>query len=640
MPDYGYAGEILKVDLTSGKIIKQPSKDYTDKYIGGHGLATRLYWEMVPPQAKAADPENCFIAASGPVAGFPGFAGARWKLIAKTTLNNPESFNYCNLGERWGSVLKFAGFDAIAVQGKADKPVYIFVHEGKAEIKDASHLKGLSTFDASEAIAKETGGRPSVLAVGPAGENLIPFAIAQSEGASGSGGMGMVMGSKNLKAIAVAGEKRPAAANPERVRELIKIIQDNKPKMDMPMIWGVPGLSKPHACYGCGIGCSRETYPLDGRQYKALCQAAFIYEQFLPMPRKDPIELLGTRLCDGYGLDTSVMQSMIEFLNGCYKEGLLTEKQTGLPLTKIGSTEFSEKLMRMVAMKEGFGAVLAKGIIGAAAEIGQKAKDILPRYVATRGSEKKDYDPRVLMTTGIFYATEPRRPIQQLHEVSSLSMAWNGMGDAGPGSKPGSMFSSEKFRTFARKFWGGEMAADFSTYEGKALAAKKIQDRVFFKESMVICDLRWTMTQAQRVLGLTKDTVSPEQVYSAITGQETDDDGLSRTGERIFNLQRAVLLRQGWGGRKGDTILDYFFNTPFKKGELFFNVEGLMPGKDGEVMSKVGAVVEKDKFEQMKTEYYELRGWDAATGYPTKARLKELGLNDVAEDLAGRGLAK
>ncbi len=142
MPEYGYAGNILKVDLSSGKTIKQPSKDYTDKYMGGHGIAARLYWEMVPPEARAFDPENCFIAASGPVAGFPGFAGSRWKICGKSPLNVPESFNYCNLGERWGSILKFAGYDALAVQGKADKPAYIYIHDGKVEIRDASHLRG------------------------------------------------------------------------------------------------------------------------------------------------------------------------------------------------------------------------------------------------------------------------------------------------------------------------------------------------------------------------------------------------------------------------------------------------------------------------------------------------------------------
>jgi aldehyde:ferredoxin oxidoreductase len=639
MSNYGYAGQILKVNLSSGKVIKQPSEEYTDKFIGGHGIAARLYWEMVPAEAKATDPENCFICASGPVSGFPGFAGCRWKIVSKTPLNTPESFNYCNLGEKWGSVLKFAGYDALVVQGKANKPVYLYIHDGEVEIRDASHLWGLSTFDATDIVKAETGSGVSILAVGQAGENLVPFSTVMSEGSSGSGGMGVVMGSKNLKAIAVAGNKHPLAAHPDRMRQYIKIIQDNRPKSDMPTMWGIPGLSRLKPCWGCGIGCYRETYPAEKeRQYKVLCQASNIYEKFPETRTGDTNSLLGTRLCDGYGLDTSVIQAMIEFLDICHKEGMLTEKQTGLPLSKIGSMEFNEKFFRTIALKEGFGKILAKGIIQAAAEIGPKAEGILPMFVSTRGSEKKDYDPRLLMITAMSYATEPRRPIQQLHEISSMAMAWVGLGMA-PGVKPGTMFSAADFRKVAEKLWGSAVAADFSTYEGKALAARKMQDRVFFKESMILCDLRWTMSQAGRVLGTTKDTITEEQVYAAVTGKEIDTAEFNRTGERIFNLQRAILLKQGWGGRKGDRILDYFFTEPFKKGELFFNEEGLMPGRDGEVISKIGATVDRQEFEKMKTEYYEHRGWDPSTGYPTKAKLQELGLEDVAEDLGKRGLA-
>ena len=125
MPDYGYAGNVLKIDISEGRIDKQSSKRLTDKYIGGHGLAAGLYWEMVPPEANTTDPDNCLICASGPVTGFSGFAGFRWKICGKTKLNNPESFSYSNLGDRWGAMLKYAGYDALAVSGKSDNPIYI-----------------------------------------------------------------------------------------------------------------------------------------------------------------------------------------------------------------------------------------------------------------------------------------------------------------------------------------------------------------------------------------------------------------------------------------------------------------------------------------------------------------------------------
>ena len=641
MPDYGYAGQILKIDLSNGKISQQPSADYTDKYIGGHGLAARLYWEMAPPEVKAADAENCFICASGPVMGFPGFAGFRWKICSKTSLTDPESFSYSNLGDRWGAVLKYAGYDALAVQGKAEKLSYIYIYDGKVEIKDAAHLKGMSTFDTMDELKAELGKGVSVLTVGPAGENQVPYSIVLAEGgASGSGGMGAVMGSKNLKAIAVAGDKKPQAANPDKVQELVKIIRDNRGITDMfPM--AIPGLTRLHSCFGCGIGCYRETYAAEkGRNYKALCQASHLYEPWVMKydgGKQRGSHLLATRLCDGFGIDTIVIQSVIELLEGCYEEGILDEKKTGLPLSKIGSEEFIQELTRQIALKGGFGAILARGVAAAADSIGPRAREMLPRIISTRAGEKKDYDPRLFITTALFYATEPRRPIQQLHEIILLAMRWRGMG---PDAKPGGVFPTEQFRGVAAKIWGSEAAADFSTYEGKALAAKKIQDRVFAKESLVLCDLRWTEAQINRETGNSGDTVTEAQIYSAITGKEVDDEELAKTGERIFNLQRAILLRQGWGGRQGDKILDYYFTEPLKKGEIFIHPDGLMPGKNNEIITRVGAVVEKDKFEQLKTEYYELRGWDTVTGLPKQSKLQELKLEDVAAELAGRGLLK
>jgi aldehyde:ferredoxin oxidoreductase len=636
MTEYGYAGSILKVDLSDRKVEITPSIEYTKKYIGGHGLAARLYWEMVPPETKTIDPQNCFICASGPLAGFPGFAGFRWKICSKTNLDNPESFSYANLGDRWGAILKYAGYDALAVQGKAEKPVYIFIHDGQVEIKDASHLWGQSAFDAGDNLKAELGKGVSVLTIGPAAENLVPFSTVLAEGgASGSGGLGVVMGSKNLKAIVVAGDKRPKSAHPEQVRRLVDIIQANRTGK-MAAMSMVDGVTHPHACYGCGINCYRQVYSGDnGRQYKMLCQAGDVYlaPSFRYSGRKDGARLLATQLCDSYGLDTVVMQSMIEFIEACYKEGILSEKETGLPLSRIGSPEFIEKLIPLIALRKGFGDVLSGGIIAAAGAIGPKAVEMLPRFVATRGSEKKDYDPRLLLITALCYATEPRRPIQQLHEVVMSVMRCVG----GEVPSPGARISAQDLRNIAEKIWGSPNAADFSTYEGKALAAKKLQDRAYAKESLVVCDLRWTTTDINRAHGATGDTVTEAQIYSAITGKEIDEAELANIGERIFNLQRAILIRQGWRGRQSDSILDYFFSVPLQKGELFYNTAGLVPGKNGEFISRLGCVLDKNEFEKMKTEYYGYRGWDPASGLLTRAKLDSLALQDVGGDLAGRG---
>jgi aldehyde:ferredoxin oxidoreductase len=673
MPEYGYAGKILLVNLSDGCTTERDTADYADKYIGGHGIAARLYWEMVPPQAKAFDPENCFICANGPVAGFPGFAGSRWKACGKSPLGDPETFSYCNLGERWGIWLKYAGYDAISVQGKAEKPVYIYIHDNKIEIKDASHLRGKTTFETTDNLKAELGKNASVLTIGPAGENLIPYAIVWAEGgASGGGGLGAVMGSKNLKAIVVAAsDQRPVAADPARVRQLMDRIQATRAKSMLPSPWEVPGLTRNHACYGCGIGCSRQLYDVeDDRTYKALCQASMFYAvpTMKYAGKDDGDHLLATRLVDGYGIDTAILSGMIMWLENCFKEGLINEKETGLPLSKFGSPEFIKEITRQITYREGFGEILARGTTAAAAVVGPKAEEMLSLYIATRGGDNKDYDPRVMMTTALLYALEPRKPIQQLHEVAMPLLTWLRRAE-GDENIP---FSSESYQQLATGLWGSAIAADFSTYEGKALAARKLQDRVFAKESLVICDLRWTMAQTFRyggdesgpltesdvytktreketgVKGLprkpraasTEAAVTESEIYAAITGKDTDETGLYRKGERIFNLQRAILLRQGWPGRKGDKLLDYYHNVPLRKGELHLNVNGLAPGHNGEVMSKVGTVVDRDKFEDMKSEYYGLRGWDVETGLPTRAKLSELQLDDVAADLGGRGLLK
>jgi aldehyde:ferredoxin oxidoreductase len=641
MSKYGYAGEILKVDLSDGKIKKQPSADYTDKFLGGQGIAARLYWEMAPPQAGAFDPENCFIAANGPLTGFPGFAGFRWKICGKAPRGDRETFSYANLGERWGAWLKYAGYDALAVQGKADKPAYLFINNDSVEIRDASHLWGQTTFDTMDILKAEHGKNVSVLTIGPAAEHLISYANVLAEGgASGSGGLGAVMGSKNLKAVVVAASnKRPVAADPARVKQLVARLKAGRQGHGMPSPWAVPGITKDHICYGCGIGCGRQMYTADkGRRYKSFCQATntYIGSVMRLYGKFDDAQLLAIRLCDGYGLDSAVMQGQIEWINACYQEGLISEKSTGLPLSKMGTAEFIETLTRKISFREGFGDTLARGTIAAAASVGVKAQEMLPRFIATKSSETKDYDPRLMMTTALLYATEPRRPIQQLHEVSMMLMMWLGWASGGP--MPA--FSSDIFRNAASRYWGDAIAADFSTYDGKALAAKKIQDHTYVKESLVVCDLRWQMGMVFQPGAQAGDRRLESQILSAITGKETDDTELYKTGERIFNLQRAILLRQGWPGRKGDVLLDYFHTVPLQKGEIFFNPDGLAPGKDGEKISRLGAVVDRKEFERIKTEYYEHRGWDAESGLPKKAKLEELQLQDVAADLKGRGLLK
>jgi aldehyde:ferredoxin oxidoreductase len=644
MTEFGYSGKILKVNLSDGNITKLATADYADRFLGGRGIAAKIYWDMVPPETKAFDPENCLICVTGPVAGFTGLAGCRWQICGKSPAGALEAFSYANLGGKWGSALKYAGYDGLVVQGKADKPVYLFIHDGTVEIRNASFLWGESAFDTSDSLRAQLGKGVSILTIGPAAENLIPFAtMLADDGASGSGGLGTVMGSKMLKAIAVAGNKRPRAADPERLRQLAMQLADCVKQMkkvpNLPSPGVVPGITRTEFCYGCGIGCYRQTYADEkGRRFKFFCQATDVYKEPAMKYFGDwnEVQMLAVRLCDRYGLDTAVMQPMVEWLIACYREGILRDEDTGFPLSKAGSPEFIEALTQKITFREGFGDILARGVIEAAESVGGKARELISESVATRTNETKDYDPRLFPAHSLIYATEPRRPINQLHEITNYLFLWLKTAK----EEEGAFFTTEDFRNGAANLWGSAIVADFSTYEGKALAAKRIQDRTYVKESLILCDLRWPIMWSNYPENHIGDTTLESQVFSAITGKEVDEDGLNRIGERIFNLQRAILLRQGWGGRKDDRILDYYFQKPLQEGELFINPDCLAPGKGGEIISLKGAVVDRDKFEDLKNEYYELRGWDVESGLQTAAKLKELQLEDVARDLEKRGLLK
>jgi aldehyde:ferredoxin oxidoreductase len=638
--EFGYAGEILKVNLSDGKATRLPTADYTDRFLGGRGLAARLYWEMVPPETGALEPDNCLIYVTGPVTGFTGLAGCRWQVCGKSAIVEPEVFSYANLGERWGSWLKYAGYDGLIVQGKAEKPVYLFINNDIVEIRDASAMWGSNAIEAGDSLKAELGKDVSVLTIGPAAENLVCFAtMLTDDGASGASGLGSVMGSKKLKAIAVAGNKRPKAADPDRLRNLTTRIL--KLRKDTWKNWlnDIPGRTRLRPCWGCGSGCFRKSYEAEGgRRFKFFCQAMHVYwgaaENYQSNSDYQEVALLAIRLCDRYGLDTTIMQPLIDWLSSCYREGILREEDTGLPLSKIGGADFIEKLTRKIALREGFGDLLAQGTIKAAEKVDKRARELLNANVITRASETRDYDPRLILTNALLYATEQRRPINQLHETSHSLWLWRNWTK----KEEGAFLSYDDFLNIGKNFWGGAAASDYSTFEGKALAAKKIQDRTHAKESLILCDFLWPIIWVRFAEDHTGDPTMESQILSAITGKEIDEAGLNRIGERNFNLQRAILLRQGWGGRQGDRLLDYLHEEPLQF--VFFNPDCIVPGKNGEVVSRKGARLERADFENLKSEYYELRGWDIESGLPTEARLKELELGDVATDLKTRGLLR
>ena len=193
-------------------------------------------------------------------------------------------------------------------------------------------------------------------------------------------------------------------------------------------------------------------------------------------------------------------------------------------------------------------------------------------------------------------------------------------------------------RAIAKRFWGSEVAADFSTYEGKALAATKIQDRQHAKESLILCDFNWPIMYSESTAENVGDPTLESQICSAVTGREIDEEGLYRIGERVFNLQRSILIREGWQGRADDTLDEFEFSVPMTGGAEFGNPDVLLPGKDGHTTSRKNLTVDREEFERMKSEFYDLRGWDSETGLQKKTTLNELDLADVAATMDSKGL--
>jgi len=337
-----------------------------------------------------------------------------------------------------------------------------------------------------------------------------------------------------------------------------------------------------------------------------------------------------TWLCDNYGLDAVAMDLMISWLALCHQAGILTDEGTGIPISKLGSADFIRTLVNKIAFRQGFGDLLAQGIHRAAEAVGPAAMEQvgLAGHLAEPGYHP--YGPRLYNTNALIYAMEPRMPIQQVHEIGLVMAKWSA------GTRGLTLINSDVIRAVARKFWGGEAAADFTTWEGKALAARMIQDREFVEASLILCNFLWPITDCDPSPDRVGDPGLESRIVAAVLGNGTGEQDLYRTGERIFNLQRAVLVREGHRGRAFDTLPDYFFNLPVQYDQA--NADCVVPGKDGQIVSRRGAVVDRQEFEKVKDEYYGLRGWDVATGLQTRESLERAGLPDVALDLENRGL--
>jgi aldehyde:ferredoxin oxidoreductase len=354
------------------------------------------------------------------------------------------------------------------------------------------------------------------------------------------------------------------------------------------------------------------------------CQSMFVYFPWVMQRQGEPAETAvnATGLCNDLSLCSMEMGNVVQWLKAAYDAGYLTDGQTGLQIDQFGSWTFFKSLCQMIAHRKGFGDLLAKGLLRAGAHLGAEAQRLFSNAVSHVG-DGSTYSAREYLMNGLLYAFEPRQPIAMLHEISRSMGMWV-MNLQHPGATP---VTADAYRKAAAKFWGHAKAWDLNTPEGKAMAATRIIDRTYVKDSLLLCDACWPLMYSAHTEDHVGDSSLEARTFSAVTGKALDETQLLTFGERLFNQQRAVLIREGWRPKEDDTVAEFNFTDPVQT--VFMNPEVLVPGEGDRVLSRKGETLDRDVFNQMRTEFYQLRGWDPATGRQTAAKLDQLKLSDL-----------
>jgi len=630
----GWIGKILHIDLTNSKISEIETQPYAAKYLGGRGLASRLYWEKVTPDIKAFDPGNRLLFMTGPLLATGAQGAARMSVSGKSPMAYPEGYCYGSMGGFFPAELKKAGWDGIVIDGRASKPTSLLINDVKVELLDASALWGKSAYTVADMIHREYGDKVCFATTGIAGENLVRTAtIFGSQLASVTAGYGAVMASKNLKAIIVRGTESVQVADSVRLKELNRYTIKIKNTVSLAITPGIGGTNHGHVlkeigkrhCYQCGLTCSKLIYRFgNDPNMEGLrgCQAMEFYLPWVYGREDEPIKTLydAPTLTNDYSLDTFELQGMIGWLYACYKAGVLTEEETGLPLSTIGTREFLDTLLYKIAHREGFGDILAEGMMRVHDKVSAKARALFPHNVAAIGSQD-GVPPRAFIAHALLYPFETRMHPITVHEMGYLRMPWT-MYQADPKSSP---ISPESFLRIARLFWGSEEAADQTTYAGKAMAARNIQNRTYLRDSLGLCDFVWPITYSYSTPDGVGDPNLEGEIFTAVTGIPASE--LPQYAERIFNMQRLIRVREGYKIPQDDFPPEYNFTEG-----LMVSMHGykmIMPGPGAQPADLTGNKLDRNKFIGMLKEYYVLRGWDEKTGLPTKKTLEKLGMGDL-----------
>jgi aldehyde:ferredoxin oxidoreductase len=626
---YGYNGKILRVDLSAGKIsVDEPDEIFYRRYMGGRGIALYYLLKELKPGTDPLSPDNLLIFAPSVITGAPIQGTSRFTVASKSPLTG--TYGEGEAGGHWGPELKFAGFDAVIIRGKAKKPVYLWIHDGKAEIRDAGGIWGKPTKEAQEGIRGELGDdKIRVAQIGPAGEKLVRFACVVNElqDVNGRGGMGAVMGSKNLKAIAVRGTKRIEMKDPEKVNALVKWFNENFPKNpDVPGLrnigtsqlvlalnasGGLPTrnfhegsfegaeeisgermketiLIGRRACFACSVACKRvvkvdEPFKVDpaygGPEYESI---AALGSCCGVSDMKAVVK--ANEICNAYGMDTISTGVAVAFAMECFENGILTKEDTGGIDLRFGNAGAMVKMVENIAKREGLGDILAEGVKRAAERIGRGAERFA---IHVKGKEVPMHEGRWKTGVGLGYAVSPTgadhvqmehdpcfetkglfldqlRPIGILEPVDSL--------DLGP--------RKVRLFTYLQHWWSLGNCLDICLFTTAPVRV-------------------WTIPQVV-------------EMVNAVTGWDTTTWELMKVGERATTMARAFNVREGF--TKDDDWLPERFFQPIEGGPL------------------KGTKLSKEVVRKAIATYYQMMGW-GEDGVPTKAKLEELDVGWVADKI-------
>ena len=635
---YGYNGKILRIDLTSQKTsVEEPGKNFYRRYLGGRGFIAYYLLKEIPKGADPLGEENKLVFAASVMTGAPVPGFGRQSVGAKSPLTG--FFGETESGGFWGPELKFAGYDAIIVEGKAKEPVYIWIKDGEVEIRSAEHLWGKTTGDAYDVLLEETDKKAKTLIIGPAGENLVKLAgIAHDlSHYHGRTGMGAVMGSKNLKAIVARGTKRLEFVNPDKLSEIAKWFvahynenADNKNQHihgtsdyyfgaqhagSLPTLnfttGSFEGLDydadelherfkiKTDGCYACPIRC-KQVFKAEGDikidpkyggpEFEALAAFGSLcgVKEMIAGPKAHEI-------CNALGLDVVSAGVTMAFAMECYENGLITKEDTdGLEL-KFGNMEAMLTMLRKMAYREGFGNILAEGSKRAAGIIGKGA---IKYAMQVKGQEFAMAEPRAKYGVGLAYAVSPTGADHLQHEHDG----------AFDSNLTGYSHTADDPNVFLKALYPMGL---LEPVPALSLSAEKVQLFTYLQNF-------WSMFNSLDLCIFTVEPVRTMKVnqiveaLAAVTGWDTSLMEIMKVGERATTMTRLFNLKHGLT-RADDTLPD----------RLFEELEG-GPLK--------GSKLNREELEKSISLYYEMMGWDREKGIPTEGKLYELGIGWANEE--------